>query len=81
LQVSPNPTSNSATVSFDLEKSGNLTVSLTNLLGQELFEIYSNFTLEGTFSKPFSLEALPKGVYYLRILHNGNVQMEKVVRQ
>ena len=83
LQVSifPNPTSNSATVSFDLETAGNLTVTLTNILGQELFEIYSGFANAGIFTQTFSMEALPIGVYYLKISHNGNVAVEKVVRE
>ena len=81
VSISPNPTSNSATVNFDLETAGHLTVTLTNILGQELFEIYSGFANAGTFTKTFSMEALPVGVYYLRILHNGNVTVEKVVRE
>ena len=61
LQVSiyPNPTVETATVSFDLETAGNLTVTLTNILGQELFEIYSGFANAGTFTQTFSMEALP----------------------
>jgi len=83
LQVSifPNPTVETATVSFDLETAGHLTVTLTNILGQELFEIYSGFANAGTFTQTFSMEALPKGVYYLKISHNGNVAVEKVVRE
>jgi len=81
LQVSPNPTSNSVTLTVDLVTAGNLTVTLNNLLGQELLEIHSGFTDAGTFTKTFSIETLPKGVYYLKIIHNGNVTVEKVVRK
>jgi len=81
LQVSPNPTSNSAILTLDLATAGNLTVTVNNLLGQELFEIHSGFADTGTFTKTFSIETLPKGVYYLKITHNGNVTVEKVVRK
>jgi len=81
LQVSPNPTSNSATLTVDLATAGNLTVTVNNLLGQELLEIHSGFADTGTFTKTFSIETLPKGVYYLKITHNGNVTVEKVVRK
>jgi len=80
LLVSPNPTVSDITVSLDLETAGELTVTLNNMLGQELFEIYSGFTLEGNFHKTFSLKELPTGVYYLRISHNGNVRMEKIIK-
>ena len=51
------------------------------MLGQELLEIHNGFTVEGTFTKTFSLKELPIGVYYLKIVHNGNVKVEKVIRQ
>ena len=80
-QVYPNPaTDANTTVTVDLETAGNLTVTLNNMLGQELLEIYNGFTVEGTFTKTFSLKELPIGVYYLKIVHNGNVRVEKVVR-
>jgi len=81
ILITPNPTSHSATVNFDLETAGHLTVTLNNILGQELFEIFSGFANAGNFTQTFSMEALPIGVYYLRILHNGNVTVEKVVRE
>ena len=81
LQVSPNPTNHSATLTVDLVTAGNLTVTVNNLLGQELLEIHSGFTDAGTFTKTFSIETLPKGVYYLKIIHNGNVTVEKVVKK
>jgi len=81
LLVAPNPTDASTTVSVDLETAGNLTVTLNNMLGQELFEIHNGFTSAGEFTKTFSLKELPIGVYYLKIVHNGNVRVEKVIRQ
>ena len=80
VNIYPNPTVSDFTVSFDLETAGNLTVTLNDILGQELFEIYNAFTVEGNFTKPFSLKELPIGVYYLKIVHNGNVRVEKVIR-
>jgi len=80
VNIYPNPTVSDFTVSFDLETAGNLTVTLNDLLGQELFEIYNDFTVEENFTKTFSLKDLPIGVYYLKIVHNGNVRVEKVIR-
>jgi len=81
LLVSPNPADANTTVTVDLETAGNLTVTLNNLHGQELMEIHNGFTVEGNFIKTFSLKELPIGVYYLKIVHNGNVRVEKVIRQ
>ena len=79
LLVSPNPTDANTTVSVDLETAGNLTVTLNNMLGQELFEIYNGFTVEGNFTKTFSTENLPTGIYFLQILLDGKYTVAKVV--
>ena len=79
--LSPNPTNSTITMTLHLKDVGNLTVTLNNILGQELFEIYSGFANAGNFTKTFSVEALPKGVYYLKISHNGKMQMAKVIKK
>jgi hypothetical protein len=80
LQIAPNPTAATSTLTLDLQTSGSLKITLNDLLGAELFELHNSFEDIGTFTKTFSLETLPKGVYFLKISHNGNVRMEKVVR-
>lgn len=81
IKIIPNPTKEIATITFDLETAGNLNITLTDLLGNELFELHNEFTQEGTFSKTFSLETFPVGVYYIKITHNGNVKIEKLIRK
>jgi len=77
----PNPTDAFSTLTVDLETAGHLTVSLTNILGQEIMELHNGFASAGTFTRTFSIETLPRGVYYLKIFHNGNVKVEKIVRE
>ena len=81
LQISPNPTNNTSTLTLGLETAGCLIIALNNILGQELFELYNAFTDATTFTKTFSIAELPIGVYYLKITHNGNVKVEKVIRK
>ena len=78
--ISPNPTNSTATVTLYLKDIGNLTVTLHNPLGQEIMELHSGFTDTKIFTKTFSLEALAKGMYYLKIVHNGNVRVEKIIK-
>ena len=78
--VAPNITSNIATLALDLENAGNLTITLTDLLGQELFELHNTFEYAGTFTKEFSIEPLPRNMYYLKIIYNENVKVEKIIR-
>ena len=78
--ISPNPSASGTTLTLDLLTAGNLTISLYNLLGEELLELHNSFTDAGIFSRTFSIEMLPIGVYYLKIIHNGNIKIEKVIK-
>jgi hypothetical protein len=68
-------------MTLHLNDVGNLTVTLHNILGQEIMELHSGFTDTRRFIKTFSMETLPIGVYYIKITHNGNTKIEKVVRK
>jgi len=81
LQVSifPNPTVETATVSFELEKASELKITLMDLSGRELFTVFDGFTVEGFFTKTFCTKNLSSGVYFLQILIDGKYVVEKVV--
>lgn len=78
--IAPNPTNAAITLKFDTESEGILSIVLVDLLGCELLELHNEFTKCDRFAKTFSLEALPKGIYYLKINHNGKLQIKKVIR-
>jgi len=78
--VSPNPTTNGTTLTLEVLTAGILNIKLVNVEGRELMELHNAHTEVGEFTKNFTMSNLPQGVYYLRISHNGNVKMEKVIR-
>ena len=70
----PNPFSESTTITFASERSGNATVSILNLLGEEVARIYSGMLGPGRHSIPWKKPAsLPPGAYECRIELNGKV--------
>ena len=79
VNIFPNPTVDNATVSFELEKSCNLKIILTDLSSSELFTVYDAFTVEGNFSKTFSTKNLSSGIYFLQILIDGKYTVAKLV--
>ena len=78
--ISPNPTNSTATLKLNLTDVGFSLVTLNNLFGQEIMELYNGFTNTKTLTKTFSLSDLPQGVYYLKIIHNGDIRVEKIIR-
>ena len=79
VSIFPNPTTENATVSFELEKSCNMKIVLCDILGIELSNVYDGFANEGLFTETINSEHLPKGVYFLKIIINGNYTVEKIV--
>jgi len=79
VNIYPNPTVGDATVTFELEKSCNLKIVLTDLSGRELFTVYDGFTVEEFFSKTFNIVNLVSGIYFLQILIDGKYTVAKLV--
>ena len=79
LNIYPNPTTENATVSFELETACNVKIILSNVLGQELIQVYDGFADTGFFIKTINTNHLPKGVYLLKVLIGGNYTVEKIV--
>ena len=77
--ISPNPTNATTTITLYFNDVGNLTITLNNVLGQEVMKVYDGFADTRIFAKKLSLSHLPKGVYYLKITHNENIKVEKIV--
>ena len=79
VNISPNPTTSAFTVSFELEKSGNMKIILSDILGAEVMQIYDGFATVGTFSKTVNIEHLTTGIYFLQIFIVGEYTVAKVV--
>ena len=79
VSIFPNPTTENTTVSFELEKSCNMKILLCDVLGIELANVYEGFANEGLFTETIDIGNLPKGVYFLKILIDGNYTVEKVI--
>jgi hypothetical protein len=79
VNIYPNPTVSSFTVSFELEKSCNMKIILCDILGAEFMQIYDGFATVGNFSETVKTENLASGIYFLKILIDGKYTVEKVV--
>ena len=80
IQISPNPTTNETKLTFTASSEGQLNITLVNVDGQELLELHNAHIEAGEFTKNISLLKFPAGIYYLRIKHNDNIIVEKIVR-
>ncbi|MBK7130222.1 MAG: T9SS type A sorting domain-containing protein [Crocinitomicaceae bacterium] len=80
LSVYPNPVNDMLTVNFDVIESGNYNITLVNLLGETIASIYSGDLPSGQNQFGYSAATLAKGVYYVRVEHDGLVSVIKFVK-
>ncbi len=77
--VFPKPTSGNFSVSFNATEAGNLKMEMENILGQKIKSLTDEKISAGKWERGFSVEKLPKGIYFLRILFNGKPAVEKII--
>ncbi len=80
MQVFPNPAGDYINVAFQLDRSTRTTLHLLSadgrLLKQQSLELGTGEQL-----LPFSLQDVPKGVYFLRLQTDGGSAVEKIVKR
>ena len=79
VNIYPNPTVSTFTVSFELEKSCNMKIILSDIQGVEIMRIYDGFATVGNFERTVKTENLTSGIYFLKIFVDGKYTVEKVI--
>ena len=79
ISVFPNPNSGSLTLDMINVQSGNYTMSIMNILGEEIY--IESKEINGTSSTIMDLNHLSKGTYILKITNNEDVLTDKIIIQ
>ena len=79
FQNYPNPFNPSTTLTFTLPHSSTVTLSVFNILGQEVRKIVNEKMEAGTHHVQFDAGGLPSGVYLYRIESDGCTVSRKMV--
>jgi hypothetical protein len=79
VNVYPNPIKDIAKVSLTLSQNANVTVSVTNLVGQQVMSLNKGSMSAG--AQQFSIDArnLTSGVYFITVLVNGQKFTQKMI--
>ncbi len=75
--IYPNPFNSTVTVPFEINKSGKVTFTIYNILGQKVSSrsLYAN---AGSYSMPIQSEEWVSGIYTVVIEHQGQSQARKI---
>ncbi|MFZ5433166.1 MAG: T9SS type A sorting domain-containing protein [Calditrichota bacterium] len=79
ISAYPNPFNAATRISYDLPKSGQVSLSVFNLQGQMVATLVDGFQSAGAYSIPFDGSTLASGVYLYRLQTEGFVQTRKMV--
>lgn len=74
----PNPFNPVTTIKFSLPESGNVNLTIYNLLGEKVAEPVNEFKNAGVHTVNFNASELNSGVYIYKIESNGFVQSRKM---
>lgn len=74
----PNPFNPSTVIEFSVPKSGQYSIAVYNMLGQEVARVFDQSVTTGTYRTYFDAAGLASGVY-VYTLRGNNVQMSKAM--
>ena len=76
--AAPNPTSGMSNLIIDLEVAADVAISVKNVLGQEVFVSNTDKLSAGSYTTAVDLSNEPSGVYFAKVVVNGQVQIVKI---
>jgi aminopeptidase N len=77
----PNPASAETTISFQLEKAGQVEIELFDITGKRIKEISNGFMNNGSHRLSMDVQGLNPGIYFYNLTSNGESVTGKMVVQ
>jgi hypothetical protein len=75
----PNPFNSQTSLDYRISQSGNVSICLYNLQGQQIAELVNSSHPTGQYSATFHAGDLASGVYVVRMMAEGETEARKVV--
>lgn len=75
----PNPFNPSTVITYSLPTSGMVHLQVFNILGQEVDNLAGGYQPAGTYKVEFDASALPSGIYFYRLQHDGQSATRKMM--
>lgn len=79
LNIFPNPSSDYINLNFSLEGNSDVTISLVDVHGNTVNDLFSETSLNGEIEKTFEISSYPKGVYFIKLSLNEKCSLRKVL--
>lgn len=81
IQNYPNPFRNNTSIKYVLKNSGQVTLNIVNINGQQIATLFDGFQSSGEQEIEWNAEGLPNGVYLYRLQINSSTIIGKCILQ
>ena len=78
LKTIPNPFNPTTTIEYIIPQSGNVTLSVYDLLGEKVDEVVNEYKESGIYRMDYNANKLTSGVYIYVLKSNGNMLSKKM---
>ncbi len=75
----PNPFNPSTTIEYSIQKSGNVTLSVYDMLGRIIKVLVKEFKNTGIYSTKFESDNISGGIYFYVLKINGSITSKKMI--
>ncbi|MFB0516564.1 MAG: LamG-like jellyroll fold domain-containing protein, partial [Candidatus Neomarinimicrobiota bacterium] len=79
LEAYPNPFNSYITIIYTVPRTGNVQLTVYNLLGQEVGSLVDEYELPGEYTFRFNGDLFASGIYYLRLSSQDQVRIQKLM--
>ena len=76
----PNPFTNQTSIAYSVSRGADVTISVYNVMGQEVANLVNNFRTAGSYSVVWDASDVPAGIYTFRIKADGFAQTKKMMK-
>lgn len=71
FNVYPNPVTSNMTISLEMIEPTNVEISIVDITGKTISNLYADKNIQGTLTKEFNLQSIANGLYTIHIVANG----------
>ena len=80
-KISPNPFTENGTITYHVENTARVNISLVNAEGQQIKMLVDKNVKPGTYTEKWNGRELGKGIYFIKVVKDGEVkQTLKVIK-
>ena len=75
----PNPFNPSTIINYSIPESGNISLKIYNILGQEVATVFKGFQKSGAYTATFDASKFASGVYFYRLQAGQFIETKKMI--